>query len=66
MQLNDCCPRLLPVLPLQTPERFNSTLELVGEPRPDRISLFSLADLPSQEQRLAMLEQANRLLTAHG
>jgi oxygen-independent coproporphyrinogen-3 oxidase len=68
-------------LPLQTPERFNTTLELVGELRPDRISLFSFAylpeqlplqrkiaaaDLPSQEERIAMVEQANRLLTTHG
>jgi oxygen-independent coproporphyrinogen-3 oxidase len=68
-------------LPLQTPARFDATLELVRELRPDRISLFSFAylpeqlplqrkitaaDLPSQEERIAMLEHANRLLTAHG
>ncbi len=68
-------------LPLQTPERFRATLELVGDLRPDRISLFSFAylpdqlpmqrrinatDLPSQRQRLAMLEEAHRLLTAQG
>jgi oxygen-independent coproporphyrinogen-3 oxidase len=68
-------------LPLQTPERFSATLKLVQELRPDRISLFSFAylpeqlplqrriaaaDLPSQEERIAMLEQANRQLTAHG
>ncbi len=68
-------------LPLQTPARFNATLELVRELRPDRISLFSFAylpeqlplqrriaatDLPSQEERIAMLENANRLLSAHG
>lgn len=68
-------------LPLQTPERFDTTLALVQELRPDRISLFSFAylpemlplqrriaaaDLPSQRQRLAMLENAGRLLTADG
>ena len=68
-------------LPLQTPERFDATLAVVGELRPDRISLFSFAylpeqlplqrriaaaDLPSQEERIAMLESANRQLTAHG
>jgi oxygen-independent coproporphyrinogen-3 oxidase len=68
-------------LPLQTPERFDCTLELVRELRPDRISLFSFAylpeqltlqrkiaaaDLPSQRERLTMLENANRLLTGNG
>ncbi len=68
-------------LPLQTPERFRTTLELVRELRPDRISLFSFAylpeqlpmqrkikaeELPSQRQRLAMLEEAHRLLTSRG
>ena len=68
-------------LPLQTPERFRTTLELVRELRPDRISLFSFAylpeqlpmqrkiraeELPSQRQRLAMLEEAHRLLTGSG
>jgi oxygen-independent coproporphyrinogen-3 oxidase len=68
-------------LPLQTPERFETTLALVQELRPDRISLFSFAylpellplqrrisasDLPSQRQRLAMLENAGRQLSAHG
>ena len=68
-------------LPLQTPERFQTTLELVRELRPDRISLFSFAylpeqlplqrkiaasDLPDQRQRLTMLENANQLLLAHG
>jgi oxygen-independent coproporphyrinogen III oxidase len=68
-------------LPLQTPERFDTTLELVQELRPDRISLFSFAylpaqlpmqrkiaaaDLPSQRQRITMLENANRRLTSHG
>jgi oxygen-independent coproporphyrinogen-3 oxidase len=68
-------------LPLQTPERFRTTLELVRELRPDRISLFSFAylpellplqrkiaadDLPSQRERITMLEASNQLLTAHG
>ncbi|NDD45620.1 MAG: oxygen-independent coproporphyrinogen III oxidase, partial [Synechococcaceae bacterium WB9_4xB_025] len=68
-------------LPLQTPKRFHRTLELVQELRPDRISLFSFAylpeqlpmqrkiqaeDLPSQRQRLSMLEDANQLLCANG
>ena len=68
-------------LPLQTPERFDATLALVQELRPDRISLFSFAylpeqlpmqrkiaadDLPSQRQRITMLENANRQLTSHG
>lgn len=68
-------------LPLQTPERFHRTLALVQELRPDRISLFSFAylpeqlpmqrriqaeDLPSQRQRLSMLEDANQLLCANG
>jgi oxygen-independent coproporphyrinogen-3 oxidase len=68
-------------LPRQTPERFDTTLALVEELRPDRISLFSFAylpeqlpmqrkiaadDLPSQRERIAMLENANRRLTGHG
>lgn len=68
-------------LPLQTPERFETTLALVRELRPDRISLFSFAylpellplqrrlaadDLPSQLQRLQMLEAAARQLTDAG
>jgi oxygen-independent coproporphyrinogen-3 oxidase len=68
-------------LPLQTPERFARTLALVEELRPDRISLFSFAylpeqlplqrriaaaDLPSQRQRLTMLENAARRLSAAG
>lgn len=68
-------------LPLQTPERFDTTLTLVQELRPDRISLFSFAylpeqlpmqrkiaagDLPSQRERITMLESANRRLTSHG
>ena len=68
-------------LPLQTPERFRGTLELVQELRPDRIALFCFAylpeqlplqrkihpeDLPSQRVRIAMLEDANRLLCSHG
>jgi oxygen-independent coproporphyrinogen-3 oxidase len=68
-------------LPLQTPDRFRTTLELVQELRPDRISLFSFAylpeqlplqrriaadDLPSPRQRIAMLEEAQRLLCDGG
>ena len=68
-------------LPLQTPERFRATLELVQELRPDRISLFSFAylpeqlplqrkiaadDLPSQRERIVMLEDAQRLLCSGG
>ena len=68
-------------LPRQSPERFRTTLELVGELRPERISLFSFAylpeqlplqrkiaadDLPSQRQRLAMLDEASQLLGAAG
>jgi oxygen-independent coproporphyrinogen-3 oxidase len=68
-------------LPLQTPERFRTTLELVQELRPDRISLFSFAylpeqlplqrkiaadALPSQRERIVMLEDARRLLCSGG
>jgi len=68
-------------LPLQTPERFRTTLKLVQELRPNRISLFSFAylpemlpmqrkirahDLPSQLQRLQMLDDAYRLLCGVG
>ncbi len=60
-------------LPLQTPERFEATLALVQDLRPDRVSLFSFAylpeqlplqrrisadDLPSRRQRLQMLQSA--------
>ncbi|MFM7651675.1 MAG: oxygen-independent coproporphyrinogen III oxidase [Vulcanococcus sp.] len=68
-------------LPRQTPERFQRTLALVQELRPDRVALFSFAylpeqfplqrriaaeELPSQRQRLTMLEDASRLLCAAG
>ena len=68
-------------LPRQTPERFHTTLELVGDLRPERISLFSFAylpeqlplqrkiaadDLPSQRECLAMLDDASQLLGAAG
>ena len=68
-------------LPRQTPQRFAATLDLVRELRPDRISLFSFAylpeqlplqrkieadDLPSQRDRLTMLEAAQRLLCSNG
>ncbi|EDY38738.1 oxygen-independent coproporphyrinogen III oxidase [Cyanobium sp. PCC 7001] len=68
-------------LPLQTPERFRHTLELVEALHPDRVSLFSFAylpdqlplqrriaaaDLPSQHARITMLELAQELLCARG
>ncbi len=68
-------------LPLQTPERFAATIALVGELRPDRVSLFSFAylpaqlplqrriaaaDLPGQRERLLMLQHACDALTGHG
>ncbi len=68
-------------LPLQTAERFKATLELVRELQPDRIALFSFAylpeqlplqrkiaaaDLPSQQERIAMLQAAIALRSAHG
>ena len=68
-------------LPRQTPERFHTTLDLVRELRPERISLFSFAylpeqlplqrkiaahDLPSQRERLSMLDDASQLLGAAG
>ena len=68
-------------LPLQTPERFRRTLDLVQELRPDRVALFSfaylpeqlplqrriaVADLPSQRQRITMLEEAKQLLCGSG
>ncbi len=68
-------------LPLQTPERFAATIALVQELRPDRVSLFSFAylpaqlplqrriaadDLPSQRERVRMLQHASEALTAHG
>jgi len=72
---------LISGLPLQTPDRFRTTLELVQELRPDRISLFSFAylpqqlplqrkiaadDLPSQRERIVMLEDAQRQLCSSG
>jgi oxygen-independent coproporphyrinogen-3 oxidase len=68
-------------LPLQTPERFDTTLELVCALRPDRLSLFSFAylpehlplqrriaaaDLPDRPTRLAMLQSAHQRLLAAG
>ena len=68
-------------LPRQTPERFRTTLELVRELRPERISLFSFAylpeqlplqrkiaasDLPNQHDRLMMLEDAQQVLCSSG
>ena len=72
---------LISGLPLQTPERFRTTLELVQELRPDRISLFSFAylpeqlplqrkiaadDLPSPRERITMLQDAQRFLCSSG
>jgi len=37
-------------LPQQTPERFERTLDLVVEERPDRIALFSFAYLPAAKK----------------
>ena len=68
-------------LPLQTPQRFEQTMALVQELRPERISLFSFAylpeqiplqrkinadALPSQRDRLTMLDAAQRLLSRNG
>lgn len=68
-------------LPAQTRERFHTTLALVSELRPDRLSLFSFAYLPeqlplqrkidasllpSQQERIAMHEDAHRWLSDDG
>lgn len=68
-------------LPLQTPERFRHTLELVRDLHPDRLSLFSFAylprqlplqrriaaaDLPTARDRITMLEDAQQLLGEGG
>lgn len=68
-------------LPLQTPERFRRTLDLVQELHPDRISLFSFAylpqqlplqrriaaaDLPTARDRITMLEDAQQRLGGGG
>ncbi|MEI6829265.1 MAG: oxygen-independent coproporphyrinogen III oxidase [Synechococcaceae cyanobacterium ELA445] len=68
-------------LPLQNRERFATTLAVVRQLRPDRISLFSFAylpeqlplqrqinaaDLPGQRERLGMLDDAHRLLIEAG
>ncbi|MCT0214182.1 MULTISPECIES: oxygen-independent coproporphyrinogen III oxidase [unclassified Synechococcus] len=68
-------------LPLQTPARFAATIALVEELRPDRVSLFSFAylpeqlplqrkisaeDLPSQRQRVQMLQGAYDAFTSGG
>jgi oxygen-independent coproporphyrinogen-3 oxidase len=68
-------------LPLQTPQRFQRTLELVQELQPDRIALFSFAylpeqlplqrkiaagDLPSARQRISMLQNAQQLFCSGG
>lgn len=68
-------------LPLQNRESFHETLQTVIELSPDRISVFNYAhlperfmpqrrikteELPSSEQKLAMLEDSIRLLTEAG
>ncbi|CAK6699740.1 hypothetical protein ICNINCKA_02702 [Synechococcus sp. CBW1107] len=68
-------------LPLQTPERFASTIALVQELQPERVSLFSFAylpeqlplqrriaadDLPSQRERIRMLQHAYATFTGNG
>lgn len=68
-------------LPLQTPRRFARTLERIAVARPDRIALYSYAhlpqlfkpqrqiaeaDLPSPEDKLAILELSIDRLTAAG
>jgi oxygen-independent coproporphyrinogen III oxidase len=68
-------------LPLQTPARFASTIALVEDLRPDRVSLFSFAylpeqlplqrkiaadDLPSQRERVWMLQAAYNAFTGAG
>jgi oxygen-independent coproporphyrinogen-3 oxidase len=52
-------------LPLQTPERFRTTLELVSELRPQQQKI-NPADLPSPHERLTMLEAAQSWLSGHG
>ncbi|ULR31086.1 oxygen-independent coproporphyrinogen III oxidase [Dickeya fangzhongdai] len=68
-------------LPKQTPDSFAFTLQRVAELRPDRLSVFNYAhlpslfaaqrkikeaDLPDAEQKLAILQQTIQSLTAAG
>ncbi|MCI4236681.1 oxygen-independent coproporphyrinogen III oxidase [Dickeya dianthicola] len=68
-------------LPKQTPDSFAFTLQRVAELRPDRLSVFNYAhlpslfaaqrkikeaDLPDAEQKLAILQQTIQGLTAAG
>ncbi|QWT42707.1 oxygen-independent coproporphyrinogen III oxidase [Dickeya dadantii] len=68
-------------LPKQTPDSFAFTLQRVAELRPDRLSVFNYAhlpslfaaqrkikeaDLPDAEQKLAILQQTIQNLTAAG
>jgi oxygen-independent coproporphyrinogen-3 oxidase len=68
-------------LPRQTLAGFGRTLELVAQLRPDRLALFNyahvpwmkphqklikLAELPSRDDKLALLERAIEVLTAGG
>jgi oxygen-independent coproporphyrinogen-3 oxidase len=68
-------------LPFQTPESFNNTIDQVIQAKPDRISLYSYAhlpsrfkpqrqiafdDLPKPEVKLSLLVQAIEALTGAG
>jgi oxygen-independent coproporphyrinogen-3 oxidase len=68
-------------LPFQNVKTFNQTLEMVGHLRPDRISVYNYAhlpdrfraqrliqskDLPSAEEKLALLDLTVNQLTASG
>lgn len=44
-------------LPLQTPQRFEHTLELVTQLRPERIALFGYAHMPVLKRHQALLSQ---------
>lgn len=44
-------------LPLQTPERFQFTLDKVKQLRPDRIALFGYAHMPTLKKHHRMLEE---------
>jgi oxygen-independent coproporphyrinogen-3 oxidase len=46
-------------LPLQTPERFSTTLETVVQARPDRISLYSYAHMPQLFKAQKLIDEAS-------
>lgn len=46
-------------LPLQTPESFEQTLDLLLEERPDRVALFSFAYLPETHANQRKIDAAN-------